>query len=160
MTEVKSESVPQRSEGPTSTPSSASEPAPKVKQTRTPKQLEQLAAAREKRRQKRQNNAGSITRSGSADEFIRRIERAEPEAREKKPSSHGTKRKREARGISFKSPGSYAIGAVALGALGLVAYGAKKKGTGSFFGPNTKTNQPPTGPPQPPSNLNTSNLFG
>ena len=159
MTEVKSESVPQST---TSTPSSASEPAPKVKQTRTPKQLEQLAAAREKRRQKRQNNAGSITRSGSADEFIRRIERAEPEAREKKPSSsgHGTKRKREARGISFKSPGSYALGAVALGALGLVAYGAKKKGTGSFFGPNTKTNQPPTGPPQQPSNLNTSNLFG
>ena len=141
---------------PTAAPTQAApeaKAAPKVKQTRTPKQLAQLQAAREKRKAKKQQGGGSIARSDSGEEFIKRIERAEPEAREKKSTG---KRKREARGISFDSPTSYAMGALALAGLGIAAYQAKKKGGGSMFGQAASSQQQQ---PQP-QNLNTANLFG
>lgn len=75
----------------------------------------------------------------------------------KKETSEG------ALGLSFKSPSSYAMGALALAGLGMAAYQVKKNGglilKSSTAGTPLSKPVPQTGL-QTPQSLNTANLYG
>jgi hypothetical protein len=125
---------------PVSVPTVASEPPKKPKRDNTPKQLEQLKRARQKKSQlaaeRKASRKHAITRStksskDSAEDLVRRIERADPETHTRSSSrSRSPKRRRGASpsgGFKFGSTKDFALGAVFLGGMALAAYEAKKK---------------------------------
>ena len=139
------------------TPASESTPTPaatvvatptaqKTKRPCTPKQLEQLKAAREKRKRKSSASGQSdrVTRSDNAEEFVKRIEKVDSETTynsSKDSSKERSPKRRKTTG--FGRPRDFAIGALVLGGLSVVAYQAKKK-----VG-NSSSAKPPQDPPQP-----------
>jgi hypothetical protein len=137
---------------------------PKAKRQCTSRQLEQLAAAREKRKQKKASQPRSSSRSNeSADDFMKKLEQAEPRAVSSRGSGGGShKRKRQgASGVSFGSPSDFAIGAVAMVGLGAYAWYQKKKGVIPSSGSNTASKPLQSNPASAPEAgmFNSSDLF-
>lgn len=142
---------------------------PKVKKPRTSKQLEQLAQARAKRGKKTKGTGGGggsiVTKSDSADDFVKRLERADPEVSENVPKGKKRKRESDARSLSFGGTKDLFTGALVVGGLGIAAYQLKKKGLlSNSAGPTSQappmTNSTPTAPSSgPPTSFNASNLF-
>jgi hypothetical protein len=145
---------------PVSVPTVASEPPKKPKRDNSPKQLEQLKRARQKKSQlaaeRKASRKHAITRStksstDSAEDLVRRIEKADPETHTRSSSrSRSPKRRRGAspsggfKGLALGSTKDFALGAVFLGGLALAAYEAKKKIGNSSSGRASPASQTPS----------------
>ena len=138
---------------PVSTPSTpvsappSEPPAKKPKRNPTPRQLEQLKNARQKRSEKaKTRKSTSIARSGGgADELLSRIEKADPDTHRQASSKSPKKRKGDIAyggGFQLSTPKEFLIGAAALGGLGFVAYHAKKKTMNSSSAQQQETATP------------------
>lgn len=103
--------------------------------------------ARQKRSEKaKTRKSTSIARSGGgADEFLSRIEKADPDTHRQSSSKSPKKRKGDTYGGSFQlsTPKEFLIGAAALGGLGFAAYHAKKKNYELILRPATTNGDTP-----------------